>query len=350
MVKNFFIADRRIGEGHPCFLIAEAGVNHNGNVDLALRLIDAAKDAGADAVKFQTFKTEKVISRQAPMADYQKTNTGRTETQFDMVKRLELSQEVFRTLKQHCDRKGVLFLSTPFDAESADFLEGLRVPAFKIPSGEITNHPFLAHLARKGLPLVVSTGMSTLVEVEAAFHTMKKSGATEAAFLHCVSSYPAPPEDVNLRAMRTLKEKLGVPVGYSDHTEGIEIPLAAVALGASIIEKHFTLDRTLPGPDHRASLEPRELTAMVAGIRKIEQSLGTAEKRPAPCETNTRDVARRSLVAAAAIRAGTRVTETMIDMKRPGTGLGPEKFELVLGRKALRDITEGAILSLEMFE
>ncbi|MBV9499257.1 MAG: N-acetylneuraminate synthase, partial [Acidobacteriaceae bacterium] len=298
MVKPVLIAEREIGPGLPCLLIAEAGVNHNGSLDMALRLVDAAVDAGADIVKFQTFKSEEVVTPQAPKADYQLQNSGRDESQLEMIKRLELPEEAFSTIQSHCRERGIVFLSTPFDCHSADLLYGMGVPAFKIPSGEITNHPFLAHIARKGKPLIVSTGMSDLQEVANAVEVLHAAANRELVLLHCVSNYPAAPACVNLRVMKTLEERFGVPVGYSDHTEGTAIALAAAAMGACVIEKHFTLDRTLPGPDHRASIEPLELAAMVRSVRDVEAALGDGVKRPAAGEGNTAAVARRSLVAA----------------------------------------------------
>ena len=337
-----------IGPGMPCFIIAEAGVNHNGNLETAFRLIDAAVDAGADAVKFQTFKTERVMSRCAPKAQYQIKTTGEDESFFDMAKRLELSFESHRKLVAHCSERDILFLSTPFDKESADALEELGVLAFKIPSGEITYLEFIEHIARKGKPLLISTGMAILGEVEAAVHAAKRTGNEDLVLLHCVSNYPADPRDSNLRAMSCMTEAFKVPVGYSDHSLGIEVALAAVALGACVIEKHFTLDRSMPGPDHKASLEPAELIDLVRGIRKVEQALGHGRKEPAPSEAEIARVARKSLVAAEDIPAGTVLTEEMVAVKRPGTGLVPSLKAFVVGRTARRAIPEGALLEWEM--
>ncbi|MBM3126973.1 MAG: N-acetylneuraminate synthase, partial [Chloroflexi bacterium] len=267
---SFEIADREIGFQHPCFIIAEAGVNHNGSLDLARRMIRAAVDAGADAIKFQTFKAEKLATSQAPKAGYQVVSTAQEETQLEMLRKLELAHDEFSILYRDCIESNILFLSTPFDEESADLLGALGVCAFKMASGEITNLPFLSHVARKGQPVILSTGMSYLNEVDLAVRAIRNSGNDRIALLHCTSNYPASPEDVNLRAMDTLAGAFQVVVGFSDHTTGIEIPLAAVAMGAGIIEKHFTLDRSLPGPDHRASLEPADLRALVKGIRKVE--------------------------------------------------------------------------------
>lgn len=344
----FDIAGRDIGPGHPCFLIAEAGVNHNGDIELARRLVDAAAEAGADAVKFQTFSADRLATAAAPQADYQKRNTGMEESQYSMLKRLELSEEAHRELLRHCRERGILFLSSPFDEESAEFLEALGVAAFKIPSGEITNTPFLAHVARKGKPLIVSTGMSTLDEVRAAVAAIRQAGYPPLALLHCVSSYPAAPEDVNLRAMAALRHAFDVPVGYSDHTDGIEIALAAVALGACIIEKHFTLDRSLPGPDHKASLEPAELASLAATIRRVEAALGDGVKRPAQREENTAMAARKSLVAARDLAAGSILQREDLAIRRPGTGLPPGRLESVVGRRLLRPAAAGTVLTEDL--
>jgi len=341
------IGDRQVGPGRPCFIIAEAGVNHNGEKELAHRLIDAAVTAGADAVKFQTYKAELVMTPDAPKAAYQKDATGSAESQLEMVKRLEFPLEVFRDLKQYAESRGIMFLSTPFDYESADYLDSLGVPAIKVPSGEITNHPFLAHLSRKGKPLIVSTGMSTLEEVDEAICVLRDAGDPPIVLLHCVSNYPAAPADVNLRAMQTMAKAFQVRVGYSDHVLGNEVAFAAVAMGACVVEKHFTLDRNLPGPDHRASLEPDELAALVQGIRMVEKALGDGCKRPAAGEADTAAAARKSLVAARDILAGTVLSLDMIAVKRPGTGLPPSMLDFVLGRKLRRDVAKDSLLTLD---
>ena len=350
MVDELVLDGKKIGSGHPCFIIAEAGVNHNGDLEMAHRLIDAAVDAGADAVKFQTFTTERVISRSAPKANYQVETTGGTESQFDMVKALELPGEAFAQLMAHCQERNILFLSTPFDHESVELLAGLGVAAFKIASGEITNLPLLEHVARNGKPMIVSTGMAAIGEVETAVRTIEEAGNPAIALLHCVSNYPAEPSDVNLRAMDTMARAFGVPVGYSDHTLGLEVPLAAVALGASVIEKHFTLDSSLTGPDHRASLEPDELARLVSGIRTVQESLGHGRKEPAASEASTASVARKSLVAARALTAGTVLTADMIDIKRPGNGLPPSVRLNLVGRTVRVDIAEDTLFSLDMLE
>ena len=338
-------AGHRIGGGASCFVIAEAGVNHNGDSVLARQLIDAAVASGADAVKFQTFSAERLVTRDAPQAEYQRRNIGVEESQFAMLKRLELSPAMHRELLDYCALRGILFLSTPFEEESADFLDALGVPAFKIPSGEITNLPFLDHVARKGKPLIVSTGMSTLAEVEDAVTCIRAAGNKRLALLHCVSNYPAVAADINLRAMDTLRKRFDVPTGYSDHTDGIEIALAAVARGAEIIEKHFTLSRTLPGPDHKASLEPAELAALVAGIRRIEASLGDGIKRPVEAEKSTAAVARKSIVAKRDLPAGTILTREDLLIQRPGTGISPARLDAIVGRCTRSALRAGDVLA-----
>ena len=344
------IGGRRVGPDQPCFVIAEAGVNHNGDLELARRLVDAAAEAGADAVKFQTFSADRLATAAAPLADYQRRNTGIEDSQRAMLHRLELTAEAHRELMARCRERGILFLSSPFDEDSADFLEELGVPAFKIPSGELTNVPFLAHVARKGRPLIVSTGMATLDEVRPAVETIRQAGSPPLALLHCVSSYPAQPADVNLRAMATLREAFAAPVGFSDHTAGTDIALAAVALGANILEKHLTLDRTLPGPDHLASLEPDEWIAMVAALRRIEAALGDGRKRPAPSEADAARVARKSLVAAGDLPAGCVLRRDHLAVRRPGTGLPPGRLESVLGRRLRQALAAGAVLTEDLLE
>lgn len=345
---EFPVGDRWIGEAHPCFIVAEAGVNHNGDLDLARRLVDVAAEAGADAIKFQTFCADRLVSRDAPKAEYQKRTTDAAESQYEMLRRLELSEEAHRELIDRCREKGLLFMSTPFDETAADLLERLEVPIYKTPSGEITNLPYLAHVAGKGRPMIVSTGMSSLGEVEQAVEAIERAGNSQFVLLHCVSNYPADPADVNLRCMNTLAAAFGTLVGYSDHTVGPEAAMAAVALGARVVEKHFTLDRTLPGPDHRASVEPAELAQLVRGIRTVEACLGRARKSAVASERDTAAVARKSLVAAADIPAGTRLRADLIEAKRPGTGLPPSMRPYLLGRRVRRDICAGELLDLEM--
>ena len=342
------IAGRLIGPGQPCFIIAEAGVNHNGEVKLAKQLVDAAVEAKADAVKFQTFKAERLATASAPKARYQWQTTRREESQLEMLRRLELSPDAHRELADYCRRRGILFLSTPFDPESVELLAALGVAAFKVSSGDLTNLPLLMHVAGKGKPMIVSTGMSTLSEVEAAIHAIRQASECGVVLLHCVSSYPAPAASVNLLAMHTMASAFHLPVGYSDHTMGIEVALAAVALGACVIEKHLTLDRRLSGPDHAASIEPAELVALVRGIRLIESALGDGRKVPAPEERDVAAVARKSLVAARHIPSGSTLTEEVIAVKRPGTGLPPAMLRQVVGRRARHDIPADTILTLEM--
>ncbi len=340
--------ERRIGPGEPCFIIAEAGVNHNGQRDLAKKLVDAADSAGADAVKFQTFRAERLVLADAPKAEYQVRTSGGEESQYEMLKRLELSEDDHRTLLEYCRQKGIVFLSTPFDEVSAEFLDELGVPLMKVGSGDLTNLPLLVHIAGTGRPMIISTGMATLEEVRTAVKAVRQVGNDQIVLLQCVTNYPADPADVNLRAMTTMREQFGVVVGYSDHTLGIEVSIAAVALGACVIEKHFTVNRALPGPDQRASLEPQELAALVSGIRKLEAALGDGVKRPADSEAEMITVARRSLTAAVDIPAGTMLTRAMIAVRRPATGLAPALLEQTIGRRATEDIRAGTSLQEEM--
>ncbi len=344
---EFEIAGRRIGDGCPCFVIAEAGVNHNGSLDLALQLVDCAADAGADAVKFQTFNAAALVTEHAAQAAYQQRNTGNAQTQLQMLSALELSHDDHHRLIERCRQRGVLFLSTPFDEASAALLNELNVAAFKIPSGEMTNLPFLKIVAGFGRPMIVSTGMCRLGEVEDAVAAIRAVGNESFVLLHCVSNYPADPADVNLRAMQTMRAAFGKPVGYSDHTAGIEVGIAAAALGACVLEKHFTLDRTLPGPDHAASLEPHELQRLISGIRTVESALGTGLKRPVACELETAAAARKSLVTTSPISAGTILRDDLITFKRPGTGLPPSMKPHLLNRRAVADLPAGHLLQLE---
>jgi len=320
-------------------------VNHNGSLDLALRLADAAKASGADAVKFQTFRADLIATRSAHKAPYQERTTAHAESQFEMLQRLELDALAHKRLIEHCRQIGIQFLSSPFDAQSADLLATMNVSLYKVPSGEITNLPFLKHLARKGRPLILSTGMSTLGEVEEAVNVLKAAGASKLTLLHCVTEYPAPYAEVNLRAMHTLKSAFGLPVGYSDHTPGIDIAIAAVALGAEVIEKHLTLDRSLPGPDHAASLEPSELQQMVVAIRHVEAALGTGIKAPAPCELPNLSVARKSVVAARLLPAGHQLRIGDLDIKRPGNGLAPKLLPELIGRTLRAGLAKDEIIS-----
>ncbi len=329
-------------------VIAEAGVNHNGDIDLAFRLVDVAAEAGADYVKFQTFSADRMVTRTALKADYQIRTTPGEETQHAMLRRLELSVDMHRQLMVRCAERGIGFLSTGFDIESVDFLHGLGQRLFKIPSGEITNLPYLRHIGRFGGDVILSTGMANLGEVEAALEAIESAGTPriQITVLHCTTEYPAPVSEVNLRAMVAMQSAFGVRVGYSDHTQGIEVSIAAVALGARVIEKHFTLDRSLPGPDHRASLEPQDLKAMVLAVRHVEKALGTGIKRPAPGEERNKVVVRKSIVAAKAIRQGELFSMDNLAIKRPGHGLSPMLLDDVLGRPARRDFSADELIFL----
>ena len=344
-IKAVNIRGRRVGPGEPVFIIAEAGVNHNGDLARARQIVDAAVEVGADAIKFQTFRADDVVSRAAPKAAYQVHTTDPTETQRDMLKGLELSADAHRALSSHCAERGILFLSTPFSAGGADLLDGLGVPVFKISSGDVTNLPLLDHVGRKRKPVLLSTGMAYLSEVDEAVRALRGAGCQELILLQCVSNYPADPADANLRTIPAMAQAFEVPVGYSDHTPGVETALAAVALGACVIEKHVTLDRNLPGPDHRASLEPPELRALVSGIRMVERALGEGTKHPAPSEMENREVVRRSLAAARDIPNGAILTMDMLTAVRPGTGISPALRALVLGRRVARSLAPGTLLS-----
>lgn len=334
------------------FIIAEAGVNHNGNIESAIGLIDAAVNAGADAIKFQSFKTDRLVCRTAPKAEYQKKTADPEETQSAMLKRLELDEKAHLRLARHAKEKGIIFMSTPFDEESADLLDRLGMSIFKIPSGEITNKPFIQYIALKGKPIILSTGMSDIGEVEKAIKWISEGRdgpdmKQSLTLLHCVSTYPARFEDVNLSAMVTMKNLFGLPVGYSDHTLGIEVSIAAVAMGATVIEKHFTLDRNMDGPDHKSSLEPGELNNMVRAIRNVEKAIGTGEKKCSVSEENIKLVSRKSLVAARDIKAGTVIKEKDLAVKRPGTGISPEFKDTVCGMIANNNIAADSVISWE---
>lgn len=321
------------------YIIAEAGVNHNGSFELAKKLVDAAKEAGVDCIKFQTFKAKNLVSPRAQKAEYQKKTTGE-DSQLSMLEKLELSYDEFIQLKEYCDQVGICFLSTPFDFDSIDFLASIDMPFWKIPSGEVTNYPYLVALAKTGKPVVMSTGMCEIEEIRDAVKVLRENGTSEISLLHCNTEYPTPFKDVNLKAIATLKKEFGLPVGYSDHTKGIEVPIAAVALGATIIEKHFTLDRNMEGPDHKASLEPSELKALVQSVRNIEQALGSGDKKPSESERKNIPIARKSIVAKCAIRKGEVLSENNLTVKRPGNGLSPMKWPSVIGTKAVRDYEE----------
>ena len=329
-------------------IIAEAGVNHNGDLDMAFRLVDAAASAGADLVKFQTFNADRLATKQAVKAKYQARATGADESQHAMIQRLELTREMHEKLIARCTTRGIGFFSSPFDIDSIDLLVELGLDRFKIPSGELTNLPYLRHIGALGKPVILSTGMATMDEIGAALAALAQAGTPvdRVTVLHCSTEYPTPMADVNLRAMTTIRDTFGVDVGYSDHTSGIEVSIAAVALGASVIEKHFTLDRRLPGPDHAASLEPAELQAMVAAIRNVEEALGDGIKRPTASELQNRPIVRKSIVAARPIAAGELFSETNVTVKRPGTGCSPMLWDDVLGQAAPRDFAQDELIEL----
>ena len=324
----------KIGNNRPVFIIAEAGINHNGSLDLAKKMIDAAKSCGADAVKFQTFRTEDLVVKDK-----------NTDSHFRMLKKLELNEKEFESLNSYCKNKNIIFLSTPFDSKSAEFLYKLRIPAFKIASGELTNLPLLRQIALYNKPIILSTGMSTLKEVREAVGVIYSTGNKKLILLHCTSNYPAKYEDVNLKAMDTLKKEFSVPVGYSDHTLGMEVLVAAVAMGACVIEKHFTLDKTFSGHDHKASMEPKEFRGLVKAIRNIEKAIGSGVKKASKSEEKIKAIARKSIVAACDIRKGSKLTQAMLSIKRPGTGIEPRHIERLLNKKTQADIKEGQILT-----
>lgn len=348
-MKTIRIANRVVGENQPTFIIAEAGVNHNGQLKLAKKLVGAAIHAGADAVKFQTFKAEEVVTKKAEIADYAKTNIGKNIKQLHMIKKMELTYEDFRVLKKYCDTKGIIFLSTPHSFDAINFLKEL-VPAYKFGSGDLTNTPALRHAAKKGKPMILGTGMATLQEVKHAVNVIKSENNTQIILLHCTTNYPCPLEEVNLRSMLTMKKELKCLVGYSDHTLGILVPAMAVTLGATVIEKHFTLDKKLPGPDHKASLEPDEFKHMVIEIRNAEQTLGSFIKKPTASERIIMKLVRKSIVANQDIKKGTVIKKHMLTIKRPGTGLNPEKLHTIIGKKAKQSIEKDEIIQIHMVE
>lgn len=330
------------------FIIAEAGVNHNGRIDLAKKMIDVAVRAGADAIKFQTFTPEGIVSQKAPKAEYQKKTTDREESQLAMLKKLALDTDAHKVLVSYCRKKGITFLSTPFDLESIDFLNDLGLEIFKIPSGEITNFPYLRKIGGLKKRIIMSTGMADIKEISRAIKILIAAGTRKRniTLLHCNTAYPTPFKDVNLLAMITIRNTFNVRVGYSDHTMGIEMPVAAVALGAEVIEKHFTLDRGMEGPDHKASLQPKELEMMVRAIRNVETALGNGTKRPSPSEIKNRSAARKSIVASGEIKKGEVFTEKNITCKRPGTGVSPMKWHSVIGKKAKRNFKADELIAL----
>lgn len=328
------------------YIIAEAGVNHNGSLKLAKLMIDKAKEAGVDCIKFQSFVSKNVVSKNAFKAEYQKEQTNINESQLNMLRKLELSFDDFKELKKYCSLKGIEFLSTAFDFDSIDFLNSLEIRTWKIPSGEITNLPYLIKIARTNKPVILSTGMSTIDEIREAINVLKSNGCGNITLLHCTTEYPAPYEDVNLKAMLTLKKKFECEVGYSDHTKGIEVSIAAVAMGATVIEKHFTLDRNMEGPDHKASLEPDELKAMVNAIHNVEISIGSDDKKPAESEKKNIDIARKSIVAKHNIKKGQILTEENVTVKRPGNGISPMRWFEIIGKTAVRDFEEDELIEI----
>jgi len=339
------IEDKLISKKAPCFIIAEAGVNHNGDIKLAKELVDKAKEAKVDAIKFQTFKAENLVTKKAKKEKYQKTDSE--EFQYSMLKRLELSESEQKKLVSYCKKKKIIFLSTPYDEESADLLEKLGVPAFKVGSGELTHLPLLKHIAKKKLPMIVSTGASYPREIEKAVKTIRKEGNNKIILLHCTSVYPTLVEEVSLKALQTIKKTFGLPVGYSDHTLGITIPIMAVTLGAAVLEKHFTLDKNLPGPDHKASLEPQELKEMVKAVREVEKALGSSIKKPAKSEREERKLGRRSITAKIDIPKGVKITKDMLIIKRPGTGIKPKYFDVVIGKIAQKKIKKDSLIAFK---
>lgn len=343
------IGDKFIGPNQPVFIIAEAGVNHNHRLDLALKLVDTAADAGANAVKFQTFKAEQVVTETGVMAEYQKKNIGKTESQLDMLRKLEFSESWYPKVIAHCKKRGIIFLSTPHGSfDSIDLLQKLGVSAFKFGSGDLTTLPILEYAAKFNKPIILGTGMATMSEVKEAIRVMKKAGNSKIIMLHCTTNYPCPPEEVHLRAMRTMMNELEVLVGYSDHTIGSQVPVMAVTLGACVIEKHLTLDNDMPGPDHKASANPAVFQKMVNEIRRIETIMGSPVKKPLPDEVKLRSIVRRSIVATKDIKRGEKFSRDNIDLKRPGTGLSSRYFSKIIGKKAKADIKKDSLLTREL--
>lgn len=328
------------------FIIAEAGVNHNGSMQTARELVDEAAKAGADAVKFQTFKTENLVCQNARKAAYQMQTTKQEESQFTMLKKLELTPAMHEELMAYCSQKQIMFLSTPFDIDSLWYLVRCGVEIIKVPSGEVTNYPYLREVGRTGKPVIISSGMSTLAEIRDAIQILRDNGSRDITVLHCNTEYPTPYDNVNLQAMLTMQNELGIKVGYSDHTQGIEIPTAAAALGASVIEKHFTLDRDMEGPDHKASLEPEELRAMVKAVRNVEAALGNGSKEPSESEKRNIEVVRKSIVAKCEIKMGETFTEKNLTTKRPGNGISPMRWNDIIGKTAVRDFAADELIEV----
>jgi len=350
-LKDIQIKNKFIGYDHPCFIIAEAGVNHNGRLDLAKKLVDAAAKAGVDAVKFQFFEASKVVTDDAEMAEYQKENLQSNESQVEMLKKLELNEENHKILKDYAEKKGLIFLSTPHSGDEAvDALERMDMAAYKIGSGDLTNKPFLEHVAKTQKPIFLSTGMATMPEVKKAIEWIRKAGNDKIIALHCTSNYPCPYDEVNMNAMKTMMNELDCLVGYSDHTIGTEIPILARAMGACLVEKHYTLDKNMEGPDHKASADPEELKFIVKSIRNIEKAFGWSEKKPNKSEKPIMDMVRKSLVADKDIKKGKKIEPKDIFIKRPGTGIQPEDYDKVIGKKAKADIKKNKLISWEKLE
>jgi len=350
-MKEFKIANKKIGKQNPCFIIAEAGVNHNGQLDLAYKLVDIAKEAGVDAVKFQTYKTKDLVTQTASMADYQVKNIGKKQSQSKMLQDLELGYQDFAKIKKYCDKKKIIFLSTPHTFDSFEFLKKI-VPAFKIGSGDLTNIPFLQKVAKAKKPVILSTGMATLAEAKEAYSAVKKYNKN-IIVLHCSTEYPCPLEDVNLRVLKTFQDNFDCPIGYSDHTQGISVPVMACNMGAQVIEKHFTINKNMKGPDHKASLSPSELKEMVLAIRRGDKIkipeivLGSSIKKPTKKELQSAKVARKSLVAQMDIAKGAVIKEKMIAIKRPGTGLEPKFFYKIIGKTAKKEIKKDSLIKIK---
>jgi len=343
--KIIKIGNIEISESSKIFIIAEAGVNHNGSFKIAKKMIDTAVEAGADAIKFQTFKTGNIITGDAKKAEYQIANTGSRESQYEMLKKLELKGDDFRQLANYAKEKNIVFLSSSFDKDSVDLLYRIGVPMFKIASGEITNLPLIKYIARKGKPIILSTGMSNLKEIKEALNIIRNEGIREIILLHCVTNYPAEMKEVNLKAIQTLRNVFKIPVGLSDHTIGITIPIAAVAMGACLVEKHFTLNKNFPGPDHQASLEPHELKEMIKAIREVEEAMGDGVKKPTKNEEKIKKIVRRSIVANVDMAQGTQIKADMLSIKRPGTGIHPKYLSRVVGKIARRGIKKDQVLT-----
>lgn len=351
IMRDLIIGGYKIGYGSSPFIIAEAGVNHNGRLDLALKLVDAASRAGADAVKFQTFKAEEVVTAAGKMAEYQKKNLGKTESQVAMLRKLELPEKFYKPIMRRCREKKIMFMSTPHGHNaSADFLNRLGMKIFKIGSGDLTNRPFLEHVARFKKPMIISTGMATLAEVKEAIKWIKNAGNKKLVVLHCTTSYPCPPKEVNLRAMQTMMRALpNIMVGYSDHTLGSLVPTLAAALGASVIEKHLTLDKNMQGPDHKASSSPAEFKEMVEAVRSVAKIMGSGIKKPNPAELKVLKIARKSIVITASVKKGEKFTKKNLGIKRPGTGIQPKYYYKILGKTTKIDIPADTVLSKEHF-